>query len=203
MRRDGGPQQSSSHGAVPATVLLCSALALASCQALGLSESLGPSANGDGSAGPSRAIVASASTRAFATAASPLGPGTSAPSRLSGDAAAAADIVAAYLDALASARYPDAWNLLALSARQAWGDEQQFANERGAFYESAGSTAVTSAPDNSAATLDAWILPSFDGNRRRAYVVNVDHPQIQSNASREVLVAAPDASGEWRIWIAR
>jgi hypothetical protein len=160
-------------------VLLSSALALASCRAAGPSGSIGPSTNdAEPSASPSPAAVAS-------------------------DAATAADTVAAYLAALAAAQYAGAWRVLAPSAREAWGSEQQFATERGLFYASAGPAMVKSAPDNSAATLAAWLLPSFDGNRRRAYVVNVDHPQIQSNASREVLVAAPDSSGDWHIWISR
>jgi hypothetical protein len=153
---------------VGAICLLCTAVALASCQwAAGLSGPIGTS------------------------------------SSTAGDAAAAAETVATYLDALASGRYPDAWKVLAPSSRETWGDEQQFATERSAYYTSAGPSADVSAPDNSTETLAAWIPRGFDGNRHRAYAINVDHPRIQSNASREVLIVAPDSSGEWRIWIGR
>jgi hypothetical protein len=160
-------------------VLACLALALAACQVLGLSGSIG--------AGRGNAATASAASEPAVAA----------------DAAIAATTANAYLDALTAGRYEEAWLLLAPASQQAWGSERQFAAERGAFYASAGPRVVVSPPDDSAETLTAWITPAFDGNRQRAYVVAVDHPQIESNASREVLIVAADSSGRWLIWIGR
>ncbi len=201
-RRDGGSTKVAFHGLAGVIVLGWSVLGLASCQALGSSGLTGTSGASPGGSGrPLPTAVASPS--AVPTATSTSIDASPPESPLSGDAASAAQTVRTYLDALTAGRYQDAWQVLAPSAQQAWGSEQNFATERGAFYASAGATVVLSAPDNLPQTLGEWIPPNFDGDRQRAYVVNVDHPVIETNASREVLVAAPDSSGAWHLWVGR
>jgi hypothetical protein len=183
-----------------ALVLVSSTLILVACQSVG---QRGPSAIGS----PAATNASSSSPAPPAAAARsrtprPVHASQSSPANGT-DAYRAEKIVQAYLDALASGLYSVAWDLLAASAGQLWGSESAFAAERRAFYESAGPTFSVSTPDSSRGSRALWIASSFDGDRDRAYVFIVDHPRIQSNASQEVLIVAPDSSGEWRIWIGR
>jgi hypothetical protein len=203
-RRGGGSVSTAPYGVAGAMILLSSALALVACQALGLPRSVGPTdANGSGGQPPTATVVDS--VVASVAPSHSQRPVTSSPSEPASEADPhiAANTVGAYLDALTAGRYPAAWQLLAPSARSMWGSETEFATERAAFYSTAGPSLSISAPDNAASTLATWLPADFDGDRKRAYVIAVDHPQIQSNASREVLIAAPDPVGAWHVWIGR
>jgi hypothetical protein len=168
---------------------------LLACQALGL-----PSNLGFGSGRTPSASGAPPSVMPRATAAEP----SAAPTSDAGpDPRQAARAAQAYLEALVAGNYAAAWQLLAPAAQTAWPSEHDFAAERAAFYASAGPRLTISDPDGSAATLATWLPHTFDGDRGRAFVIAVDHPAIHTNAAREVLIAAPDAAGRWRIWIAR
>jgi hypothetical protein len=119
------------------------------------------------------------------------------------DAEMASLVARAYVEELIAGRYADAWTRLAPRSQALWGSVEPYARERAAFYRGAGPEYRLSAPDSSEAALAAWLPAGFDGDRLRASVLELEYVRISGPAGLSVLVVAPDATGSWRIWIAR
>ncbi len=120
------------------------------------------------------------------------------------DSVLALATVQAYMDNLVAGRYTRAWQLLSAQSQQQSGSLAAFTAERSAFFASAGKRFSLLKPHNSEAELTQWLPQDFDGQRSQAYVVTVGYPRLAGdNAGTAVLVAAPDADGDWRIWVAR
>jgi hypothetical protein len=107
------------------------------------------------------------------------------------------------VDELIAGRYADAWVRLAPRSQALWGSTEAYARERAAFFRGAGPEYRLSGPDSSHAALAAWVPPGFEGDRLRASVLELEYVRISGPAGLSVLVVAPDATGAWRIWIAR
>ncbi len=123
------------------------------------------------------------------------------------DAAAAAETVRQYTQALVDGDYPAAWALLAPQARAQSGSMAQFSDERAAFFVSVAGRfkVVVSPPD--VAPLTDW-LSATDGatiDLGRAVLVEVDYPALAgNNAGYELYIVNPAATDAgWELFNVR
>lgn len=115
-----------------------------------------------------------------------------------------------YLERLVAHDFAGAWLLLGDEERAHRGSEAAFADERKAFFTSAGSEFTLSVPTHDLAAIWAWVIPENPPSATpnlagpdydRAFLVEVDYPALAgNNAGWEVLLVAPDPTGAWRIW---
>ena len=122
-----------------------------------------------------------------------------------GDFGAASATLTEYMIRVNSGNYAAAWALLAPGTQTAFGSEEQFARERLTFMVSAGWTYRLGRPSHDLVRLSQWVvsgdpsMPPLD----RAFVAQVDYPNIDTPAGWDILVTAPDASDNWHIWVLR
>jgi hypothetical protein len=172
-----------------------------------------PSPSANGSAQPSTSATAIAGTPTPApggsanpspttTAGASFTPGASPTSDAAGTATQTAR---AYIDALVAGHFSVAWKLLSSQSQKHWKDKAAFAEERGAYYATAGATYVLSQPDGSESARNNWLPQKFDGIRGSSYVIQADHPALAgNNAGQEVFVVAPiGLSADWHVWVVR
>ena len=122
-----------------------------------------------------------------------------------GDFGAASATLTEYMIRVNSGNFAAAWALLAPGTRIAFGSEAQFARERLPFMVSAGWTYRLERPSHDLIRLSQWVVPGDPSMPPldRAFVAQVDYPNIDSPAGWDILVAAPDASDNWHIWVLR
>ena len=164
---------------------------------------------------PGLSIVTTASPSASPTA----GP-TETP--MPGDAAKASALLDAYERALVDSKWREAWDMLS-PAQQArwlsmdtssvpsaiktqWGGLAWYVYDRAAYFHSVAGRYKLSPPTHDAATVELWTSGGMaeGADLGRGFIVRVDYPALAgNNAGWEVFLAAPDASGDWRIWIVR
>jgi hypothetical protein len=122
-----------------------------------------------------------------------------------GDFGAASATLTEYMVRVNSGNYAAAWALLAPATQTAFGSEEQFAADRLHFMLSAGGTYRLERPSHDLVRLSQWVvsgdpsMPPLD----RAFVAQVDYPNIDSPAGWDILVTAPDASDNWHVWVLR
>jgi hypothetical protein len=132
-------------------------------------------------------------------------PSTAAASREPTDAELADQTLSAYMGEVVGRDFDAAWARLAPGAQRAFGSREQFTSEKLAYLQSAGSAFVMPPPTHDVALLRQFTdglddAPPLD----RAYIVQVDFPGLAgNNAGYWILVTAPDATGEWRVWQVR
>jgi hypothetical protein len=122
------------------------------------------------------------------------------------DAAKALAVTQRYENALIAGRWQVAWDILSSAQQSMRGTLANFVYERAAYFDRIDRYTL-SRPTHNAAVLKTWTT-SRDlvrgANLARAYVIQVDYPQLaNNNAGWEVLLVAPDSSGAWRIWYVR
>lgn len=122
-----------------------------------------------------------------------------------GDFPAASATLTEYMTRVNSGNFPAAWALLAPGTQAAFGSEEQFARERLPFMVSAGWTYRLERPSHDLVRLSQWVVPGDPSMPPldRAFVAQVDYPNINSPAGWDILVTAPDASDNWHIWVLR
>jgi hypothetical protein len=122
-----------------------------------------------------------------------------------GDFRAASEALTEYMTRVNSGNYAAAWGMLAPGTQAAFGSEEQFARDRLHFMLSAGGTYRLGRPSHDLARLSQWVVPSDPSMPPldRAFVAQVDYPNIDSPAGWDILVTAPDPSGNWLVWILR
>lgn len=183
-----------------ATVL---ALLLAGCATLP-SPSL--SATASGIAVP---LLSPTATPSGSATLVPLPIGSASP----GDAATAAKLVKEYENRLIGGDWRGAWALLAPEAQIRWRAFDDFKVDRTAYFKEAGDQYAAKDPVHDAAQIRQWVVPEnypaapiypatavYD----HAFLVEVDYPKLATNnAGWDVLLIAPDGSGEWRVWDVR
>lgn len=121
------------------------------------------------------------------------------------DERAAEAVLSDYMEAIARGDFAAAWSLLGPGSQAAFGSQEAFAADSAAFMESAQDEYVLGAPRHDEALFDQWVPRPDPASpaRARAYVSRVRYPHIQTPAGFEILVAAPDANGGWRVWKVR
>lgn len=146
--------------------------------------------------------TSSSAPSAVPTSAPPTVSATAASSDSESDLASASIVLDDYVRNVASGNYAAAWSVLAPVSQQNFGTEANFASSSAAFMRSAGQKVVVRQVTNDPELLTKW-LPAGDPNypnQSRAFLLEVDYPNIVGPADMAIFVAAPLGS-TWRVWI--
>jgi hypothetical protein len=119
------------------------------------------------------------------------------------DSDRAVELVHQYEDALVSAKWQVAFDLLGTTSLTHDAGFATFKDERAAYFDSVKGRYTVGDP----ARVTDWTdyAPLVQGaDRTRAWLIEVDYPALAgNNAGYEQFVVAPDAGGTWRIWPVR
>jgi hypothetical protein len=177
------------------SLLLVLALAIAPAVGSALHLFQGPSVVVPAS--PSATPAPSAPIASPSTKAEPSAP------QASSDADRAVELVRKYEDALVTAKWQAAFDMLGITSPTHDAGFATFMDERAAYFDSVKGRYTIGDP----APVTDWTdyAPLVEGaDRARAWFIEVDYPALAgNNAGYEQFVVAPDPAGTWRIWPVR
>lgn len=124
------------------------------------------------------------------------------------DADLAHRLATGYADALLAGRMADAWALLQPESHERFGDDlSRFTGERRMYLRAAdGRMEVGPATQDPALLARALrrLGADVDLDAERAWVVELEYPALAwAPSPDDLLLAAPDATGTWRLWWVR
>lgn len=113
------------------------------------------------------------------------------------DASAAQALVNAYISDLVGSKFEAAYGLLSAESKSHWQSLADFTSERRAFFDSVDGRYAIKVWPSGVGSITDWLT---DSNRslidlRHAVLVEVDYPDIATNAGYELFIVCPEEGG--------